>query len=714
MTRSTVRRWSRDLLGRILSLGLFVALIPSVGVEASPQVGSDPARGIGKGAAGRTDSLAVAPIEVSAAIETAARADGRAEALARFESVLADRLGTTLAGTRKFTMVARDRLVGPLLDEQAFAGTALVNPRDPATAKAMKIAGVRWLAVPRIVDFQDITRERRFEGIDRVVARRTIRAVVAIDLLDSTTGIVGDSASVTLDSTDMADENTRARPKGGDPTNALIDQIAEDGAARLSCRLLDVAYPVRVLAVSGSTVTIDRGDGGCLAVGDRRVVSARGAALKDPDTGEVLGYDEADIGILEISRLESRLARAQLVEGSARTGDVLRPMPADGKVTLVPSGTLAAASGNGGSAGSAGGSVFNGADLGTVAITVRVAGSLGAGDAARDAIASAGEFQSAVVGAVAGKGVRVVDSSLIVVGSDAEAKDRSPLSMAEAVGAQRLLVVDLANIARNSDSVVAPGGRKASVERLGLTGSWNLSSVSDGASLAGRPFEGGGSKLQTSGGGSTIDVKRDLLPEAFRAAAADIAGALAASASGLSGPRDTAADSGFVAIAATLDGLVVPEISRNDDGAWIVESSSLPVLAGGVEVSLDGFVVGTTPSVFEARKGPHQLTLTRQGVETWTRSIRVLGNERDDPQMLTVGLRLAKEARDRYLENAKVVEGLKAGAALTAAQVSAIEGFAKFLGQSGYRVDRRESRSIDIESDQVPEVMQWNSFWNRW
>ena len=115
------------MLGRILALGLFVALVPGGVAEAAPQIGSDPARGIGQGAAGRIDSLAVAPIEVSAAIETAARADGRAEALARFESVLADRLGTTLAGTRKFTMVARDRLVGPLLDEQAFAGTALVN-----------------------------------------------------------------------------------------------------------------------------------------------------------------------------------------------------------------------------------------------------------------------------------------------------------------------------------------------------------------------------------------------------------------------------------------------------------------------------------------------------------------------------------------------------------------------------------------------------------
>ena len=260
------------------------------------------------------DSLALVPVEVSSAIEASARADGRAESLALFESVLSDRLATTLAGSRKFTMVARDRL-GPVLQEQAFSGSSLVDPRDPATARALKIAGVRWLAVPRIVDFEDITRKRRFDGIDRVVSRRTLRAVINIDLLDSTTGVVGETASVALESTDTADENQRARPEGGDPTNVVLDRLASDGADQLTCRLLDVAYPVRVLAVNGSTVTVDRGDGACMAVGDRRLVSSRGEALRDPDTGEVLGYDESDVGVIEISRLESRLARARLVEG---------------------------------------------------------------------------------------------------------------------------------------------------------------------------------------------------------------------------------------------------------------------------------------------------------------------------------------------------------------------------------------------------------------
>ena len=685
---------------------LLAALSLAAAASGAHAQASDESRGLGRGAASRTDSLALVPVEVSPAIEASVRADGGSESLARFESVLGDRLAAALAGTRKFTMVARDRL-GPVLQEQAFSGSSLVDPRDPATARALKIAGVRWLAVPRIVDFEDITRERRFEGIDRMVSRRTLRVVVNIDVLDSTTGVVGDTATVTLDSTDTADEDVRARPEGGDPTNVVLDRLAGEGADRLACRLLDVAYPVRVLAVNGSTVTIDRGDGACMEVGDRRVVSSRGRALRDPDTGEILGHDESDVGVIEITRMESRLARATLLEGDARTGDVLRVMPADGKVVLASrgddsgSGAARDARMNRGTDPSA-----SAAGLGTVAIVVRTTGTIDP--------PIAREFQSQVVGAVSSRGVRVVDSSLIVADEADDSGERSPLSIAEAIGAERMLVVDLTSLARNSDSVVAPGGRTTRVDTLDLKGSWSLSSVSDGASLAGRAFDGTGSRLQSSGDGTAIDIRRDLLPQAIGEASNAIADALAIAAVGLAAPVRNDADSGFIAVNATLDGLVVPEISRDDRGQWVVGSSSLPVIAGGVEVSLDGFVVGSTPCVIEARKGPHQLSLTRQGVEGWSRAIRVMGNDREDPQVLQIGLRLSEGARDRYLENAGVIEDLKTGAALTDAQVAAIEGFAKFLAQSGYRVDRSESRSVDIDSDQVPEVMQWNSFWNRW
>ncbi len=189
--------------------------------------------GLGQGAANRLDTLAVTPVESPVSVTDAADRAGVGPSLVRVEELFGERLGTSLAGTRKFTMVARSKL-DAVLAEQAFAASGFVDTRDPAAAKAMQVAGVRWLAVPRVVDFEDAVRTRRFAGLDREVSRRTIRLAVSVDVLDSTSGVVGETVTVTVEATDTADEDTRARPEGSDPTSRLIDLLATDAAAATS------------------------------------------------------------------------------------------------------------------------------------------------------------------------------------------------------------------------------------------------------------------------------------------------------------------------------------------------------------------------------------------------------------------------------------------------------------------------------------------------
>ena len=701
---------------------LVLATIMPLGTsEAQSPSASD--RGLGRQSGSRPDSLAVTPVEVAPAVAAAAAANQNAESLARFDALLEDRLGAALAGTRKFTLVARSRL-GTVLGEQAFAASGFVDARDPAAAQSMKVAGVRWLAVPRIIDFENIVRKRRFEGIDRVVSRRTIRAAVTVEVLDSTTGVVAETATLTLDSTDTADEDVRARPTGGDPTTALIESLSSDFASQLACRLLDVAYPATILAVNGETVTINRGDGGCLEVGQRWIASQRGAALIDPDTGENLGYDERDSGAIEVTRIEPRLARGRIITGAIGAGAVLRPVP---KVWL-PDDFQAPASGAsdvlatpGSAAGSDGGSTVLSSDprsvlaaLGPVAVVAEST----AGAVSPEMLAA---IEIEVGGAVAGTGVRVVNPGEVLAarssGPGEPDDDASLVRLAEAVGADWLLVTGVASAGDDSSDTVV-GGRKYRRISRSIRGSWRLVAATDAASIAGGPFNGVASSMEASDNrGVATSVNRDLEQQAATAVGSTIATALAADAPEIARRRgDAAAPAavGYVRVEAVLDGLVVPEIVQDEQDRWVVGNTSLPVLAGGAEVALDGFVVGSTPSVIDARPGPHRLTLTRQGVQSWSRSIRVTGREKTDPQVIRAGLQLDAETRDRYLSNAVAIEGLKEGAALTAAQVEAIRGFATFLQQSGYRIDRRSDDSIKIDSDQVPQVMQQNSFWSRW
>ena len=90
-----------------------------------------------------------------------------------------------------------------------------------------------------------------------------------------------------------------------------------------------------------------------------------------------------------------------------------------------------------------------------------------------------------------------------------------------------------------------------------------------------------------------------------------------------------------------------------------------------------------------------------------------MGNPEATPQRLQVALRITDADRRRWLENASFFENLKAGAKLTDAQVKEIEGFAAFLRRSGLRIDRRSNTDVKVDTDEAPQIQQWNSFWNR-
>jgi curli biogenesis system outer membrane secretion channel CsgG len=694
-------------LGSIVTaiLLLCVALVPGRAHAQS---------GLGRDAASRPDTLAVTPVESPVSVADAAARAGVGPALVRVEELFGERLGTSLAATRKFTMVARSKL-DAVLAEQAFAASGFVDARDPSAAKAMQVAGVRWLAVPRVVDFEDAVRTRRFAGLDREVSRRTIRLAVSVDVLDSTSGVVGETATVTVEATDTADEDTRARPEGSDPTSRLIDQLASDAAVQVACRLLDVAYPATVVAANGSVVTINRGTGGCLDADQIWIATRRGEVIVDPDTGDVLGFDEADTGAVRITRVEARLARATVLAGSVGRDDVLRPLPEGVSIeNLAFDGDAVGGGGSGVSPSARPGRDERGgvadvrqelASLGPVAVVVTGSG---IDDDVRRTI------QTEVVGATGAIGLRAVAPDDVVVGDDTDA---SMLRLAEAIGAKWMLVVAIGSAdARTADAVVGQDRFRA-VERS-VRGSWRLVAVSDAAAIAGDVFDGSARTMIGSGGSEvSVDVTRPLDREAASEAAKNVARGIAAAAASIAVAADgalTAADEGHLRVETVLDGLGVPDITSGPDGTWIVQSTQLALVAGGAEVAIDGFVLGSSPCTVSATVGPHRLRITRQGVETWDRPIRVLGRPDSDPQVVTVGLRPTDDARARFLENAAVLQTLEAGRTLTEAQAEAIRSFGEFLRQSGYRVDVRQNEDVRIDSDQVPETLQWNSYWSRW
>lgn len=689
---------------------LFAVVTMSIIASANAQIGS-------KQASNSRASLAIAPIETASGVSATTASNGNAVALKRVEEAFESRLNAALAESQKFTVVAR-RNLDVILKEQTLAGSGFIDPNDPQTARALKVAGVKWLASPRVIDFQDIVRTRNFEGLDRTAKRRSVKFTVVVDVLDTTTGVVGETAQVSVTDADVQDENNKAMPEGGDPTDSVLDAVAKKAAAGVACRILNVAFPAKVLASSAGTVSFNRGDGGCVQAGTTWRIFHPGEELIDPDTGEKLGQHELEVGALTVTDVLPRYSRAKLIGGEAATGDILREAP-EGWMP-PPGGFAKAPASESAPSGSASSSAANTppskpGSMPSLAVLVETVPNLPAANAIPEA--ADGMLQNAIVARAAGMGMRTIapqDVLRALKPGEAEAliaSDAAATRLASAVGADAVLVVSLSSLDRTR-SQLQRNGTTTTADQYALHGSWRLVASSSGQSITGNAFTEHEAVMRASGSGSTIQVDTSMLSRLVGDAAEKIADGLGKAARSGLDIKATDSKEGWIAVQAILDGVKVPEIVKEGE-KWTVVSSSLPVLAGGADVAIDGLTVCTSPCSVSASKGPHRLTVSRKGTEPWSKEIKVLGNPEVAPQLLQISLRMTESERKRWLENAKFFEQLKIGAKLTDAEVKKIEGVAEFFSQSGFRVDRRSNTDMKVDTKDAPQIQQWNSFWNR-
>ena len=72
-------------------------------------------------------------------------------------------------------------------------------------------------------------------------------------------------------------------------------------------------------------MTINRGEGGGVAVGDAFNVFALGEEMIDPDTKESLGREEVKVGKVKITQVNPKISTAQILEDTGiDKGAILR------------------------------------------------------------------------------------------------------------------------------------------------------------------------------------------------------------------------------------------------------------------------------------------------------------------------------------------------------------------------------------------------------
>jgi hypothetical protein len=94
--------------------------------------------------------------------------------------------------------------------------------------------------------------------------------------------------------------------------------------------------------------------------------------------------------------------------------------------------------------------------------------------------------------------------------------------------------------------------------------------------------------------------------------------------------------------------------------------------------------LGSAPGEFKAYPGLHKISLSREGFDTWSRTINVY-----DGQTLRVALQMSEAGYARWADTTAFLATLDANRKLTDAEVNKINGLAEFFKNSHYKVDAK-------------------------
>jgi curli biogenesis system outer membrane secretion channel CsgG len=270
---------------------------------------------------GQKQTLAISTVASTPSLKHAMETSGKGNSLARVTEAFDSQLIAGVNDTKKFDIVGRSDLKD-ILKEQEIGGSGNVDAKT--AAQAGKLTGAKYLLVTTIDDFEDSTERMEFKSLNKVGIKRKIRINAVAKIYDSTTGKLLESANIKTEKKDDRADDTSLN-KNAELTDALLLDSVHETATKVANHVADVIFPVRVLVKHDTQITINRGEGGGVEVGQIWTAYALGDELIDPDTKESLGREETPVGKVKIVAVTANKSTGEAIEDTGiNTGAILR------------------------------------------------------------------------------------------------------------------------------------------------------------------------------------------------------------------------------------------------------------------------------------------------------------------------------------------------------------------------------------------------------
>ncbi len=245
-----------------------------------------------------------------------------------------DILITELVKSGKFTVIERDKL-NALLKEQRLGLSDLVNPRT--AARIGRLLGVNAIITGAVTNFGVKLKGGSFLGLAQSKSQ-VAEAEVDIRVVDVETGKilfadrgVGTAQTSSGSFLGVGSAQTFDLALAGKALRAAISNLVD----RLVRKLGELPWKASVASVRRSKNTgkiylyLNAGENEGLQKGDVLYIYAKGEPIEDPDTGEIIGYEEEYIGKAKVVKFygDNKYAKARLLSGKALKGAVVKLEP---------------------------------------------------------------------------------------------------------------------------------------------------------------------------------------------------------------------------------------------------------------------------------------------------------------------------------------------------------------------------------------------------
>lgn len=321
-------------------------------------------------------------------------------------------------------------------------------------------------------------------------------------------------------------------------------------------------------------------------------------------------------------------------------------------------------------------------------------------------------FEDLLIANVADKGFEVISREMILNAagdllqvSEPNELDRalsdqtSALRLSQNLGADYLLLATLMGMDKETRTVNAYGVNYENQLHT-LRTSYRILDGNSGASITAGTSNPTRSIQQSQHATTSVP---GLIRELLDKAGSDIAAQLGIkSTEGRIRTVDLAKEQVSFEVVVSLSDVMFPEVDIDDSGRPRVTANKGTVQALAVSVEMDGMMIGTTGTAttltqFSVSPGLHRIRLSRDDLEPFERMVNI-----SDGMQLNITMQLSEQGRQRWLENTRLLNELKADALLTDAQAEELRGMAQMLRQSGYKVDMKvdTQEGITIEKNQ--------------